>query len=60
MGCYMFVQRVEQIVIRNNHPKYKIVDEMCKYSKDLYNYANYIIRKEFIENKEYINYQKMN
>ena len=50
----------EQQTIRPSHPKYKIIDEMCFHSKDLYNYANYLIRQSFIINKEYIPYQKMN
>lgn len=53
-------QKVEQVVIRKNHPKYKIIDEMCRKSKDLYNYANYIIRQEFINNGEYIKYRNLN
>lgn len=33
---------------------------MCFHSKNLYNEANYIIRQEFINNKNYINYYDMN
>lgn len=33
---------------------------MCFNSKNLYNYANYIIRQEFIKNGKYINYYDMN
>ena len=40
----MRVQRCERIAIKKDHPKYKIIDEMCFKSKELYNYANYIIR----------------
>ena len=56
----MKVQRTEQIVIRKNHPKFKIIDQQCFYSKQLYNEANYIIRQKFIETGEYISYYKMN
>ena len=56
----MKVQRCEQIVIKKNHPKFKIIDEMCFNSKNLYNEANYVIRQEFIENGNYINYYDMN
>ena len=56
----MKVQRVEQQLIPRGHPKYKLIDEMCKHSKDLYNYANYILRQEFISNNEYISYYQMN
>lgn len=33
---------------------------MCFKSKNLYNYANYIIRQEFIKNEKYIPYREMN
>lgn len=56
----MIAQRVERQVIRPSHPKYKIIDEMCLKSKDLYNYANYIIRQEFINNNRYIPYRELN
>ena len=52
--------RVEQIIIKQSHPKYKILDEMCFRSKNLYNEANYVIRQEFIKNGNYINYYDMN
>ena len=55
----MKVNRVEQQAIKKNHPMWKTIDENCFYSKNLYNYANYIIRQEFIENGNYLNYYKM-
>ena len=33
---------------------------MCKHTKDLYNYANYLIRQEFLQNKQYIQYKEIN
>lgn len=56
----MIVNRVEQQVISKNHPFYKVIDEMCFKSKNLYNYANYIIRQEFVKSKKYISYKEMN
>ena len=56
----MKVQRCEQIIIKKDHPKFKIIDEMCFNSKNLYNEANYVIRQEFIENGNYIGYYDMN
>ena len=56
----MKVQRCEQIIIKKDHPKFKIIDEMCFNSKNLYNEANYVLRQEFIENGNYINYYDMN
>ena len=51
--------RVEQIPIRVSSPIWKTVDENCLYSKNLYNYANYIIRQEFINNGKWIRYNKL-
>lgn len=39
---------------------WKTIDEMCFNSKNLYNYANYIIRQEYIDNKRYIPYKELN
>lgn len=38
---------------------FKVIDEFCFYSKNLYNVANYIIRQEFIKNSKYIKYKEM-
>lgn len=51
--------RVEQQVIRKSHPMWKVIDENCFYSKNLYNLANYTIRQEFINNKRWIKYYEL-
>ena len=56
----MKVNRVESIVIKEGHPKFKIIDEQCFHSKNLYNEANYVLRQKFINDGEYINYYDMN
>lgn len=56
----MKVQRAERIIIKKDHPKFQLIDEMCFNSKNLYNEANYAIRQEFIENNNYISYYDMN
>lgn len=56
----MAALRTEQQIIRKTHPLWKLIDEMCFASKNLYNYANYIIRQEYIENKRYIPYKETN
>ena len=56
----MIVNRVEQQIIRKTHPLWNVIDEMCFNAKNLYNYANYIIRQEYIDNKRYIPYKEMN
>jgi putative transposase len=38
---------------------WKIIDENCLYSKNLYNYAMYIVRKEFLDNGKYIKYNDL-
>ena len=56
----MKVTRVNQTLIRKSHPMWKLIDTMCYHSKNLYNYANYIIREEFVVNKRYVSYFEMN
>lgn len=53
-------QRIEQIIIRKTHPKFKVIDQQCFHSKNLYNEANYKIRQKFIKDGEYIPYKDMN
>ena len=57
--CKAKVQRCEQHNIRYGTDFYKFVDEMCFKSKNLYNYANYIIRQEFINNGNWIKYNQL-
>lgn len=54
------VQRIEQIIIKKNHPKFKVIDQQCFHSKNLYNEANYEIRQKFIKDGEYTSYKDMN
>ena len=56
----MIVNRTEQQVIRRKHPLWSIIDKMCFNAKNLYNYANYIIRQEYVDNKRYIPYKELN
>ena len=55
----MKVNRVEQHIIKKVHPSWKLVDDLCFKSKNLYNYANYIIRQEFINNNRWIHYNEL-
>jgi len=55
----MKVNRTETQVIRKSHPMWKVVDENCFYAKNLYNYANYIVRQEFSENGNWLNYHAL-
>lgn len=51
--------RVERHIIKENDKHYRILDDFCFKSKNLYNFANYHIRKEFVENNSFISYVKM-
>jgi putative transposase len=55
----MLVDRVEKHIIKSNNFYYKMLDEFCFKSKNLYNYANYIVRQNFINNKTWIRYNEL-
>lgn len=44
----MIANRIEQYQINKSHPSYKLIDELCFKSKNIYNYGNYISRQIFI------------
>ena len=46
----MKVHRCEQHNVEKTHELYKIIDQYCFYSKNVYNEANYIMRQEYIVN----------
>jgi putative transposase len=52
----LLVTRVEQHHIKRTHPLWQMCDDLCLKSKNLYNYANYIVRQEFIHHHEWIRY----
>ena len=49
----MFIKRTERHIIKKSNINYKEIDKLCFLSKNLYNYANYLIRQEFIKNKKF-------
>lgn len=55
----MNVGRTERHVITKKHPMYSTCDELCFQSKNMFNYANYIMRQEFINNGKIINYNDL-
>lgn len=48
--------RVESYFVGPNHDAWSSCDSICWNAKNLRNYANYIIRQEYIKNKKYLNY----
>ena len=55
----MIVGRVEKHVINKNHTMYSICDELCFQAKNVYNYANYVMRQEFINIGKIIKYNDL-
>jgi putative transposase len=53
------VNRVERHYISKFNKNYKLIDELCYKSKNIYNYANYLIRQEFINNNKWIRYNEL-
>lgn len=47
-GVKMFVSRVEKHIINSNHELYNLIDDYSFKSKNLYNYANFLIRQTFV------------
>lgn len=52
----MLVTRVEQYQIKSSHYLYHYCNDICFKSKNLYNRANYLVRKEFINNNKWLRY----
>jgi IS605 OrfB family transposase len=47
---------VEKYIIDKNHSLFKEAESLCFLSNNLFNYANYIIRKKLFKTGEYLNY----
>lgn len=47
---------VEKYIIDKNHSLFKEAETLCFLSNNLFNYANYIIRKKLFKTGEYLNY----
>lgn len=47
---------VEKYIIDKNHSLFKEAKSLCFLSNNLFNYANYIIRKKLFKTGEYLNY----
>lgn len=55
----MIVQQVEKHIIKKSHPHFKLFCDFTHQSKNLYNHANYLVRKEFLESGKWIRYQAL-
>ena len=55
----MIVQRVEKHMIKKNNSYYDMFCEFTHQSKNLYNHANYLVRKEFVETGKWLRYGQL-
>ena len=55
----MMIQRVEKHIIKKSNSHYNMFCEFTHQSKNLYNHANYLVRKEFTENNRWLRYQDL-
>ena len=53
------MQLVEKHIISRHHWLYQQLDTLCFLSKNLFNYANYLIRQKFIASGEYLDYYQV-
>ena len=53
------MQLVERHIIQDNHRFYQEIDRLSFFSKNLYNYANYLIRQSFIFEATYRPYHEL-
>lgn len=53
------IQQVEKHVIKKSHSYYNMFCEFTHLSKNLYNHANYLVRKEFVETRKWLRYQDL-
>ena len=53
------IQQVEKHIIKKSHPYYAMFCEFTHQSKNLYNHANYLVRKEFLETGKWLRYQDL-
>ena len=53
------VTRVEKHIIGREHPYYSMLRDKCHEAKNIYNYGNYLIRKEFIDHDRWMRYEEV-
>lgn len=55
----MIIQQVEKHMIKKGHPYYNMFCEYTHLAKNLYNHANYLVRKEFIDSGKWLRDQDL-
>lgn len=59
MVINIIVNRVEQHKMKKYVFYWSLIDSLCFESKNLYNYANYLIRQEFISKQQILTYKEV-
>jgi putative transposase len=50
------MQLVEQHIINRKDPRWKLIDTVAWFSKNIYNAANYLVRQSYLSGAGYLNY----
>lgn len=53
------MQLVEKHIIKKSHKSFKLLDDLCYQSKNIYNLGLFLIRQEFTSNGKYLNYHSI-
>ena len=53
------MRQVERHIVKENSPFWKQIDNLCFLSKNLYNYANYLVRQSFIFDLVYLGFNQV-
>ena len=53
------MRQVERHIVKENSPFWKQIDNLCFLSKNLYNYANYLVRQSFIFDNVYLGFNQI-
>ena len=53
------MRQVERHIVKETNPLWKQIDNLCFLSKNLYNYANYLIRQSFIFDQVYLGFNQV-
>ena len=55
----MIIQRVEKHRIKQSNTYYSLINSFCFNAKNLYNHANYLIRREFVNRDNWLRYSDL-
>ena len=53
------MKQVERHIVKETSPLWKQIDNLCFLSKNLYNYANYLVRQSFIFDQVYLGFNQV-